>query len=473
MRIALVLFTVLASLPPGLVAAQSVTQTTSPADTVKRLLPLAIAPPPVDTATSGGKTPSGEKTAEDKGAGEKAVPTSAPTRKDAIAALDAAIQMAKVFRGAERAGAVPGLEADTSHSFELGLRKDRVDAAVADRANEWTAALANARESIAGFLQAPLSCPVPAELSIPTMWRVTAERESVTSWAARLNEIYCELGGQLKVQRAAGITPGEESQEGETSSAAASFLPFAGLSAGHSTPQVSAQLADLYFTNRWRLYLRSTFQAKKADTVSEATTGTDDDAAAGTGLSAGQAAAKVDDKVRNAMLDPFGGDLNLTAGYYAKVPTPGLEGDANDEQHGLFLDARGGLKLIELPEQTLTLNEGRSSVTPFYTASVGVRLRLPTYLDRFVHNRAGAAELAAVLATTGIVDRSASALFSRNGDPAPLPQRVNVLHVSLGLDVNNTVQIGLSGNVWSNTGLKKRVAVEFNVVSAKTKEKDK
>jgi hypothetical protein len=275
-----------------------------------------------------------------------------------------------------------------------------------------------------------------------------------------LNGAYCRLGDHLVVQsQPAGST------EDDDSAAAATFLPFAGLSGGGTAPQVSAQIADMYFTNRWRLYVRSTFQAKKAAADDEA--GTPE--AGDTPSTPEDAAAQIDDKVRNAMLDPFGGDLNLTAGYYSKLSTPFLEGDANDAEHGAFVDARAGLKLIEVPEETLTLNDGPSSVTPFYTASLGLRVRLPTYLDRFIQRRAGAAELAAVFATTGIVDRGASALFSRTGAPAPLPRQVRVLHVSLGVDITNVVQLGLSGNLWSNTGLKKRVAVEFNVVSDKGK----
>lgn len=167
------------------------------------------------------------------------------------------------------------------------------------------------------------------------------------------------------------------------------------------------------------------------------------------------------------MLDPFGGALNVALGYYLKLPTPQLKGDANTAAHGLFFDARGGMKLVELPEETLTLGEGPSAVTPFFTGSAGLRLRLPTFLDRLSRGRAGAAELAAVLATTGIVDRGTSALFSRTGALAPLPTRIHSLQVSLGIELDKVANIAISGNLWSNTDLKKRVVVELNLVQPK------
>lgn len=414
--------------------AQSSTTPTSPIDPVERLITSgATAAPNVET------TPA------------------VPRRSTAVNALDDAIAMGKALRGAEETGMLRGVAAGRSRALTRGLQAARVAAVTADRPNEYVAALVTARQRIADLAGSVPSCPKDAEdktapsVAVPSGWTLSA----AASWLQQLATSYCTLAAQLQATAPAAA-------DADTSTRAASFLPFAGLTGGRTTPQASAQLADLYFTHRWRLYMRSTFQAKKAETPAEAEDQTSDGDAA-------DAAAKVDDKVRNAMLDPFGGDLNLMAGYYRKVPTPFLEGDANDAEHGLFFDARAGLKLIELPEQTLTLNEGPSSITPFHAASVALRLRLPTYFDRLVQKRAGAVELAAVFASTGIVDRSASALFTRSGDTVPLPRQVRVLHVSLGVDITDVVQLGLSGNVWSNTGLKKRVAVEFNVTPTKKK----
>lgn len=455
----------------GSAVAQSTTSPQSPNDPLSRML-ASVPQPAADTRA---RTAPGDDDAADER------PTL--TREAAIEVFDRAIGFAKSLRGAAKVAAVPGLSEENARGLERGLRADRVDAATADRPNEWTAALMKARGRIAKFVptqpvcEAPASAaparesgrgrrrtqqtaPAPAKVT-PSAWGATTEPTAIEDYAKELHKAYCELGPFLLPQPPASAPT--DSDEEAASTFAASFLPFAALTAGNTAPQASAQLADLFFTNRWRFHMRSTYQPKKAETKDEG------EAAEGAEPTAEELAKKVDDKVRNAMLDPFGGDLNLAFGHYSKVRTPFFEGNANDAEHGLFIDARAGMKLIELPEQSLTLNEGPSSITPFYTASLGVRLRLPTYFDRLIQHRAGATELGIVYGLTGIVDRTASTLFSRTEGVAPLPRQVRVLHVSLGVDITDIVRLGLSGNVWSNTGLTKRVMAEFSVLSKKDK----
>lgn len=406
----------------GPAGAQVLSSPRSPADRITTL--LRTAPVPAPGGANADTTPA------------------APDPAAVWGAMTRAIDMARAIRGAADGAAGPQALRTRTDAATARLRRVRVAADDADTADEWTRALSTGMASIVSVLERTPDCTSgKKEPSLPAS---LSKLVGADQWVSGLEASYCVLRGQLvRGWDVAGETP---------TARAVSYLPFAGLAGGTAKPQVSVQAAELFLSNRWRVYLRSTLQATTQPAADSTKAGAD----------------AVDDKVRSAMLDPFGGTLNLTGGYYRKLPTPFLDGHANDAEHGVFADVRGGFKLIELPEQTLTLTKGPTAVTPFTTASAGVRMRLPVYADRERRTAAGSVELGAAVSMSRISDTGASALFTGvAGAPAVLPQNVRAAHLSVALQLSKVANIALSATTWSNTDLKRRVIVEMNLVQSK------
>lgn len=82
------------------------------------------------------------------------------------------------------------------------------------------------------------------------------------------------------------------------------------------------------------------------------------------------------------LADEHGGLLNMSLGYSGRVWT--MENrparpKANSYRPGLLLDARAGLKLIELPEQPDDAPALLAAVSPFWSGTVSLLYELPLY----------------------------------------------------------------------------------------------
>lgn len=353
--------------------------------------------------------------------------------------IDGALTEVRVIRGS----LTDPKQTAALRMVERDLRGAVVDLSVADRPDEWAAALRKATTALqeVGKLEMP---PVVAE-------RIKA----VAGAATELSNIHSK-----------GI-PANFPVTGR----AAHYLPAAGVGAGTTAPEVKIQIADLFFSNHWRLYLRSMLRPTTPKPESE---NDNDDSEASGDDGAGEEAEETqpDDTVRSALLDPYGGMFYASTGYFRKLRTPFLNGDANDAEHGLFVDGRVGLKVVELPEETLTLVDGKTAVTPFWTASGALRLILPVYKDNSRSTHAGGVEFALTLATSRISNRSASALFvSEDGEGPRIPPTVNTAHFSVGLALTELANIAVSGTLWSNARFDRRFVVEVNLVRPKEEEK--
>lgn len=92
-----------------------------------------------------------------------------------------------------------------------------------------------------------------------------------------------------------------------------SFLPEASLTVGNAKPDLGLQVTNLFFSDHWRFYLRTTLPLTDS---SPETPGTD---APGGGTA--QDDSKPADRIRSALLDPYGGVLYATMGHFRKLST--------------------------------------------------------------------------------------------------------------------------------------------------------
>lgn len=81
------------------------------------------------------------------------------------------------------------------------------------------------------------------------------------------------------------------------------------------------------------------------------------------------------------LADEHGGLLNMSLGHYGRIWTAR---DANPlieekDRPGLLLDARGGLKLIELPGDDGDTASLFTAISPFWTGTVSLSFELPLY----------------------------------------------------------------------------------------------
>jgi hypothetical protein len=368
--------------------------------------------------------------------------------EEALKAGDACV--AHLRRGLEAAigtsGIVQGVSSDAkvraaAKRIEGRLRKAHRDISLADNEEKWAATMRLGSSAIA---------------DLEDLAKNSGSAPGDTGFAARQQQLPT-LGELLRAQISKGPPPRNRVTR------SAEFIPSAGVSAGTVAPEVALQAAEFYFTNRWRLYIRSTLPTTSdegEDTEEEA----DDSAAPGEAEEAEPAAA-VDEAVKSALLDPAGGLLNLSTGYFRKLPSPFLFGEANDAEHGLFLDVRGGLRFIELPEQTLKLKDGTGSFTPFYSGSVGVRLILPVFSDPRLSEHAGGVEGHVGYLVNRVADTSASALFTGiDGADPVLKKTTHSIYASAAISLTKVANIAVSGTVWANTKFDRRVVVTLNLV---------
>src|SRR5262245_48488886 len=162
--------------------------------------------------------------------------------------------------------------------------------------------------------------------------------------------------GDFTTANASGVN-----DSGVTSGPGVGLLSQADIEVDDETTQVGLQAMDLFFNKDWRLYVRSTLPIPQEEAADEAVPGA-------------ESTPKLTSSAISSLTDPYGGVLNLSTGTFLQIPsflTPGHGTASPDPDHGLFLDARFGLKLVNLPDQADTapslLN---TTVSPFYSAVV-------------------------------------------------------------------------------------------------------
>lgn len=235
---------------------------------------------------------------------------------------------------------------------------------------------------------------------------------------------------------------------------AVSLLSAIAVSQTEGTNQVAISPVDYFFSNRWRLYVRSTLVVDEEEA----------DEAGGDTASEEPTPEDLADSVKLALLDPFGGPLNVSGGYFAKIPTPFLTGAANGLHHGLFADLRAGLKFVDLPEEKVKLVNGKTSNTPFYQAAAAIRLILPVFKGAPGAENPGGVEVALTGSWNRVADIDASDLFaSKDGSPALLERDTRNLHLAIKIDLPDVASLQISGTLWSNSKFDRRFLIGFGL----------
>ncbi len=243
------------------------------------------------------------------------------------------------------------------------------------------------------------------------------------------------------------------------------FLPGAGVTPNEEATEVSLKAAEFYFSNRWRLYLHSTVTIEAAKPATETGEETDAGAAPDPEAAAEIQADAVAESVKTALLNPYGAPLYLTTGYLRKIRTPFFDGDANDGDHGLFLDSRLGLKFLTLPEESLELIEGQTTATAFYVGSAALRLRLPLYSKAPFEAGDDGIDVALTAAANRISNPGASTLFQPGDDGADplIPKLVYSAHLAIGVSLPRLANVVISGTLWSNTKFDRKYQISINL----------
>lgn len=242
-------------------------------------------------------------------------------------------------------------------------------------------------------------------------------------------------------------------------SKSAQLLPTATVASTDSSTQLAIQAGQFFFSNRWRLYVRSTV------TVEGGARAATDDGGGGSADEAAPDASALDDRIRLALQDPYGGLLNISTGYFRKLPTRYLTGDANDLEHGVFFDGRVGMRFLDLSGELAGIPKSGGAFTGFYSATGGLRLLLPLFFDRGLERRAGGFELATTWVSTAVSNPSASPLFqATDGRAAVLPRFINSVHLSTAISLPAWANIEVSGTLWSNAAFEKKFMVGVNLI---------
>lgn len=235
------------------------------------------------------------------------------------------------------------------------------------------------------------------------------------------------------------------------------LLTQADVTVENSAAQVGLQAVELFITGNERkgfakVYVRTTLPMAEDKPEAQAAGGADGEVAALTPAAVA------------GLLDPYGGILNLTGGYWRKLAT-GRDAKGEVDEDGLFLDARSGIKLINLPEQAVNSPAfAGTRVTPFYTWSLVGRFSHRLYSDaekpkRTKETAAGRIEAGFGLVGNHASDSTLSAAFS-NG---LLTNNTLAISGSLTLTVNGALAVTISASPWSHNGAATPFGKHFTV----------
>lgn len=138
----------------------------------------------------------------------------------------------------------------------------------------------------------------------------------------------------------AGVTSAQTlSRTSDKGQGEVGLLTQADVTVENNASQVGLQAVDLFINKAMRLYLRTTLPIAQSAAGSQSAPGQ-------TGGSS--QVPKLSDAAVSGLLDPYGGVLNLTGGYWRQIAYGHDSQGHRLETDGLFLDTRFGLKLINL-----------------------------------------------------------------------------------------------------------------------------
>lgn len=241
----------------------------------------------------------------------------------------------------------------------------------------------------------------------------------------------------------------KENKSGVTSGAGVGLLSQADIAVDADTTQVGLQAMDLFFNKDWRLYVRSTLPVPEDKPAGDPAP-----------------AATLTSSAISGLTDPYGGVLNLSTGAFLQIPsflTPGHATGKPDSDHGLFLDARFGLKLVNLPDQAdnapSLLN---TAATPFYSAAVMFKIVRSLFPNVDGKEAAGGFEFGIGAVVNVAADRSTSRVFA----DSVLDTTTGAIRCDIAVSLTSVAAIDLSWTPWtSNDAFGKRFAVGLKLLN--------
>ena len=284
--------------------------------------------------------------------------------------------------------------------------------------------------------------------------RATNAVRILFAFGAGLFLIVSSVAGQTLTPTVLGVVAGKrEASEGEfrklaenkSAQSGVALLSQADVTVDSETTEVGLQAMDLFFSKDWRLYVRSTLPIPEGD---KDTVASDTD-------------STLPSSAVSALIDPYGGVLNLAAGALTKIRVSGESQD--DPDHGLFVDARFGLKFVNLPGQSerapSVLN---TSVTPFYSAALMLKLIQRVFPKADSKDVAGGFEFGIGGVLNVAADESSSKAFAGN----LLDKTTTAVRCDLALSLTSVAAIGISWTPWSsNDGFGKRFIMGLKLLN--------
>jgi len=179
------------------------------------------------------------------------------------------------------------------------------------------------------------------------------------------------------------------------------FMRQGGFNFGDDSGSVTLQAADLFLSRDFRFFLRSTVPIET------------DEEKEGEEAEEGGSEPSIDDAIKSALTDPYGGTFYATLGWLPRVipwPFGGNAGDGTLKPwYGAFADVRAGIRAVNIPG---TEEGDERRIAPFYTVSIGPRLQLPMFGDQEGKVQAGDLGLAMLWVGNWVADDGVSTLFS-------------------------------------------------------------
>lgn len=286
---------------------------------------------------------------------------------------------------------------------------------------------------IIGFVGVLWALPASAQVITPTVMPLNDESLKSEIEKLRKELAALETAGAAEARTRAIKTQIDaleraDSQKGRNG---AVFLSQAGFEGGTTGPAVSIDTAHLFFNNRQtRLYLRSTLPTES--------------------VAAAEPEGTLNDRIRAAVLDPYGGLLYVAVGKLIPV-----DGQNHGPDQGLFFDLRAGAKFVQLPGEA---SGGTYKATAFGLISAGARVRQTLWPTPDAANGVGTIEASALLVANRAVDRAVSPLVDHNG---ALAGWVMGLNIGIGIELVDGVVLTLRGTPWSNKDLSKDFTIGF------------
>jgi hypothetical protein len=263
--------------------------------------------------------------------------------------------------------------------------------------------------------------------------------------------------GAQTMARASEQPPPSNSPTAEAAGNAPStgLLTQADITGGARAAQVGLQAGDFFITgNRGsgfaKIYFRTTVPFTQDATATGRSSATGSPSGSG---AEPETAATLNAATTLALLDPYGGLLNLSGGYWRQLgaaharKADGTTGERLDNE-GLFLDGRVGLKMINLPDQTAdSATVGGTTVTPFVTSSIAIRYAHSVYTGDF-KKAEGLFEASVAVLTNVAADTAVSSAFANH----LLAKQTWALSLSIAFQLTGNLAVTITGSPTSSNG---------------------